>query len=314
MSQWGPSACIRSDGMKVGELTGRMIDEIIAAYGHVAAFAKRAGEGDELCRARVKKTVLVVGAGPGGLYAAYTAARRGHKVILCEKESEVGGILKSEQALPFKYEMYQLVGTYAKLCRDTGVEIRLNTEVTREYAEKLAHDAVIIAVGSVPLMPPILGLNGDNVIIVNNYYKEAHKIQKDVVVLGGGLAGCECAVHLGQEGKRVHLVELRDKLAPNANLRHRPLLLNEIEKHVTVHKNHRGLRVTADGVICTDKEGNELLVPGKTVICALGQRSQTDVVLQLLDSAPFVRVIGDAAKVSTITNAVYQGYHVALDI
>lgn len=70
------------------------------------------------------------------MYAAYTAARRGHQVILCEKETEVGGILKSEQALPFKYEMYELSGTYKLLAEQAGVEIRLNTEVTREYAEK----------------------------------------------------------------------------------------------------------------------------------------------------------------------------------
>ena len=74
----------------------------------------------------MKKKVLVAGGGPGGLYAAYTAARRGHQVVLCEKESELGGILKSEQALPFKYEMYQLTGTYEKLARNAGVEIRLD--------------------------------------------------------------------------------------------------------------------------------------------------------------------------------------------
>lgn len=271
-------------------------------------------EGDEILPAPTKKTVLVAGAGPGGLYAAYTAARRGHRVILCEKESEVGGILKSEQALPFKYEMYQLAGTYMKLCRDAGVDIRLNTEVTRGYVDKLSPDAVIVAAGSTPQVLPIPGLDGENVIIVNNYYKEKHKVQNDVVVFGGGLAGCECAIHLGQQGKKVHLLELRGALAPDANVRHRPLLLKEIEKFVTVHTEHRGLRVTPDGVVCADKDGNEVLIPGKTVICALGQRSRTDVVAELQGCAPFVRVIGDAAKVSTITNAVYCGYHAALDI
>ena len=271
-------------------------------------------EGDEVIPAAVKKKVLVAGGGPGGLYAAYTAARRGHQVILCEKEAELGGILKSEQALPFKHEMYELTGTYEKFARNAGVEIRLNTEVTAELTEKENADALIVAVGSTPLVPPIPGLDGENVVVVNDYYKEKEKVTDKVVVFGGGLAGCECAIHLGMEGKEVHLVEMRNELAPDANVRHRPLLLKEIDKYVTVHTGCRGVEVTKEGIICETEDKEQILVPGTSVICALGQRSRTDVVEMLRDCAPYVAVIGDAGKVSTITNAVYEGYHVALDI
>jgi pyruvate/2-oxoglutarate dehydrogenase complex dihydrolipoamide dehydrogenase (E3) component len=210
--------------------------------------------------------------------------------------------------------MFELTGTYERFCRAAGVDIRLNTEATPELVEELGAEALIIAVGSEPLVPPIPGLDGDNVVVVNNYYLEKDKVGDEVVVFGGGLAGCECAVHLGMEGKKVHIVEMRDRLAPDANVRHRPLLLQEIDKYASVHTSHRGLRVTKEGVVCLDEEGREVLIPGDTVICALGQRSRTDVVTALQDSAPYVRVIGDAARVSTITNAVYWGYHAALDI
>ena len=272
-------------------------------------------EGDEVQPAPVKKKVLIAGGGPGGLYAAWTAARRGHSVVLCEKEDTLGGILKSEIALPFKREMFALTETYERFARNAGVEIRLNTEVTLEYVEKEAPDALIIAAGSRPLVPPIKGMDGEQVVVVNELYRNLDKISDKVVVMGGGLAGCECAISLGMEGKEVQLVEMRDALAPDANVRHRPLLLKEIEKQVkAVHTGYRAEEITPEGVWCTDANGERHLVEGTTVICALGQRARTDVVEQLRNTAPFVRVIGDARRVSTITNAVYQGYHAALDI
>ena len=182
----------------------------------------------------------------------------------------------------------------------------------------LLDNIMIGRIGTEPVsythLPPIPGLNGENVVIVNNYYKEKEKVGDEVVVFGGGLAGCECAIHLGMEGKKVRIVEMRDVLAPDANVRHRPLLLKEIDKYAEVYTGYKGLDVTEEGVWCEDKEGKKVLVPGNTIICALGQRSRTDIVDELRDCAPYVAVIGDVSRVSTITNAVYWGYHAALDI
>ena len=271
-------------------------------------------EGTDVLPAARKKKVVVAGGGVGGMKAAITAAQRGHQVILLEKTDELGGILKSEQALPFKYEMYQLGLTFARQMEKEGVEVRLNTPATPELLEQLAPDALILAVGSSPIVPPLPGIDGDNVVVVNNYYLEKEKVADTVVVLGGGLAGCECAVHLGMEGKQVHLVEMRDSLAVDCNIRHRPILMQQVDKYTTVHTGLQGLRVTEEGLVCKDGEGKEVLIPGKTVICAVGQRSNRDTVNELRGCAPFVREIGDCARVSNITNAVYQGYHAALDI
>lgn len=271
-------------------------------------------EGMEVLPAPKSKRVVVAGGGVGGLKAAITAAQRGHKVTLLEKTDAVGGILKSEQGLSFKYEMYRLGVTLGHQAELAGVDIRLNTPATPELVESLKPDALIIAVGSKPIVPSLPGIDGDNVVIVNNYYLEADKVKDTVVVLGGGLSGCECAIHLGMEGKKVHLVEMRGDVAIDDNIRKRPIVLQQLEKYATVHTNHTGLEVTPEGLLCRDAEGNTVLIPGETVICAVGQRPNRPDVEALRDCAPFVREIGDCIRAANITTAVYQGYHAALDI
>jgi NADPH-dependent 2,4-dienoyl-CoA reductase/sulfur reductase-like enzyme len=271
-------------------------------------------EGLEVQPAPVKKKVVVVGAGPGGLQAALTASKRGHQVILCEKNDEVGGILIGEQAIPFKYEMYQLGVTLGKLVNKAGIDLRLNTTVDKVYLENENADVVIVAAGSTPFIPKIDGIDSDNVFVVNDYHHHVDQIQDSVVVLGGGLAGCEIAIHFAREGKKVSLVEMNNALSPDANIRHRPLLLQEIEKSgIKVYMSHRGTKITPDGVICLNSMNEEVLIEGKSVLLALGQRPRREIVSELLDSAPVVMTIGDCVKASTITTAMYQGHHAGLD-
>ncbi len=272
-------------------------------------------DGMEILPAANKKKVLVVGGGPGGLQAAYTAARRGHEVVLCDSNDEVGGILIGEKAIPFKYNMYQLGVSLGKLAEEAGVEIRLNTTVDKAYAEAENADVVVVAAGSEALVPPIPGLDGANVIQATAYHHNQENVKDSVIVLGGGLSGTELAVHLANEGKQVKLVEMAGELAPDANIRHRPLLLEQVaEKGIEVFKNHKGMQVSETGILCQDQDGNDVILDGETVICALGQRARRNVVDQLVDVAPIVMTIGDCAKVSTITTAIYQGHHAGMDI
>ncbi len=270
----------------------------------------------EIPKSPSPKKVLIVGGGPGGLYAAYTAARRGHRVTLCEASDTLGGLLKGEAAIPFKYEMYQLAGTYARFCEKEGVEIRLNTRVDRAYVEREAPDALIVAAGSEPLIPPIPGLReAKNMIPAEDYYLRKGEIGDTAIVLGGGLVGCELAVCLAREGKKVHLVEMRDQLCPDANVRYRPLLMAELEKcAVEVHTSCKCERADEGGVTCSAADGAKLRIDGDSILCGLGLKPNTAVVEELRGSAPKFFAIGNCVKPDTITHAVYQGYHAALDI
>jgi 2,4-dienoyl-CoA reductase-like NADH-dependent reductase (Old Yellow Enzyme family)/thioredoxin reductase len=264
--------------------------------------------------AQKSQKVMVVGGGIAGLVAASTAASRGHKVILCERESELGGILLSEQGIPFKREMYQLAQKYAQQLEEKDVEVRLCTNVDHEYVEKNGIDALVVAVGSEPIVPPLPGIDNDNVILVNEYYKHAGDVGERVVVLGGGLAGAECALHLQKEGKQVTLVEMGEELIRDGNIRNRPILLAELKDAGVIGLvNTRGVAVTLAGLEVIS-DGKQSLLPCNTVICAVGQRSRSDQVANLQDAAPWVRVIGDANRPGTITAAVYQGYYAGLDI
>jgi 2,4-dienoyl-CoA reductase-like NADH-dependent reductase (Old Yellow Enzyme family)/NADPH-dependent 2,4-dienoyl-CoA reductase/sulfur reductase-like enzyme len=265
--------------------------------------------------ASAPKKVLVAGGGPGGMQTAIVAAQRGHRVILCEKSGELGGALKSVRAISFKKDLYGLTRSLELQMRRAGVEIRLNTPVTQNLVEVETPDVLVLAVGAAPIVPSIPGKDSPKVVLGNQLSDPGITVGKNVVILGGGLVGCESAVHLAQAGRQVTLVEMMKDVAVDANVRQRPILLEMLaELRVQVRTRMKGVRVTDKGLVCTDETGKENLLEADTVVCSVGQRALREVVNDLLDAAPEVVQVGDCVKPQKVTEALYRGYHAGLDI
>ncbi len=265
--------------------------------------------------AAVSRHVLVAGGGPGGMEAALTAARRGHKVTLCEKSGQLGGAMLCERS-SFKEDMIKDAAAMAKMCERAGVEIRLNTKVTAEYVKKEAPDVLLVAVGAVPFVPPIPGIDNSCVIMAEEMAKRSGEIGKRVVVLGGGQVGCEFALQLAMEGHEVTVVEMQDELAPDAGPRRvRPLLLKKLDEYgIATETGMRASRIANDGLYAVSNDGEEKFFPADTVLCAAGRKPLRDTVEELRDAAPMIRFFGDCVTAGRLLEATTNGYSAALDI
>lgn len=270
-------------------------------------------EGFDIQPAPKQRKVLVAGGGPGGMEAALIAAQRGHKTTLCEKTERLGGIPNCEEGVPFKEAMFGFAKTMERLLRNEGVEIRLNTTVTAAYADKENVDVLICAVGSEPLIPPLPGIDSKNVLLVSDLPARRKDIGQNVIILGGGLAGCETAIHLADEGKAVILVEMRDTIAPDANHFQGGILLERLKGRVEIKLGYKGIRISDAGLYCISPEGKDAFIRADSVLLATGQRAMRREADALLDAAPRVYQIGDCVTPQDMTAAIYQGYHAAMD-
>ena len=261
-----------------------------------------------------KKKVLVVGGGIAGMQAALTAAEDGHKVILCEKGERLGGHIRCEENVPFKKHLREFIEMREKQIAKAGVDVRLNCEVTPEYAKSVGADAIVAALGARPVKPPIPGIDGANVFVADDVYVDPSKAGKRAVILGAGFVGTELAIYLNSLGVKVEVVEMADKITTGFNFLHGSAVTIKMrEENIPIHFKNKAVKIDEGGVVCETPDG-EVRYEADTVIYAVGQRALHAETKALYDCAPRFYPIGDCVIPATIGDATLTGMSVARDI
>lgn len=262
-----------------------------------------------------KRKVLVIGGGVSGMYAALTAAERGHDVTLCEKENRLGGLLWFTELDTHKESLLRYRDSLVARCKSTGVQIKLGLEVTRDIIEEMKPDAVICAIGSHPFVPPIKGIEKARHALYA--YEDLATIKgKKVIIIGGGAIGCESGYFFADEcGAKVHILEMRKDLCMDSNDSQRRALLPRMKKaDMTWNCGVSVEEITDATVSFTDSGGTSQLMAADLVLYACGNRGNADVVRALEGVCPWFIVTGDAKQARMVKQATYEGFCAAMDI
>lgn len=259
------------------------------------------------------KKVMIAGGGPGGMQAAIKASERGHEVFLFEKTDTLGGALKFAYKEPFKKDLAYFNDQLIDRLNRSGSKVFLGTEVTPELVKEINPDVLIAAVGAKPFIPDIPGIDLPNVMFATDAYGRIDDIGESVVIIGGGLIGCELSIHLLGEGKKVSLVEMLNEVAADSNPPHKNALNHALES-VGIMTNTRCEAITKDGIAIVNEKGESSLLSADTVIISVGMKSLSQVVDGLEGFTQDYVVIGDCVKPAKIGDAIHGGYNAAIDI
>lgn len=267
----------------------------------------------QLYPAREKLDVLVVGGGPGGMMCALTAAERGFDVELWEKQDHLGGALYMAGVPDFKKEVKQYVEAMSRKIDKSDVKLKLNTEASVEAVLKRNPDAVIVAGGAKPIIPKIPGIESKDVVQATEVLRDRGLTGENVIVLGGGLVGCETALYLADLGKKVTLVELLDQLlltVDHALNNHMSLMARIESSGIKVMCSTKALSVSDGKLAVETADGTEDLAFDKLVL-AVGYKADTSFSEQLKGKIKKVITIGDNVKAAKVIDTVHAGYNTA---
>jgi 2,4-dienoyl-CoA reductase-like NADH-dependent reductase (Old Yellow Enzyme family)/thioredoxin reductase len=259
-----------------------------------------------------RQKVLIAGGGIAGMEAAIVASENGHEVVLCEKSGQLGGGIRCEKDVPFKRHVEEYIQLQESSLARSSVDVRMNTEVTGALVESEKPDVLIAAIGALPYIPPIEGI--EKAISAQSAYLSPALATGKSLIIGAGLVGMELAVYLFDLGKDVEIIEMGPAIHAPGNMTQGMAVSGELSRRkIPIRFMASARRILPEGVECETPQG-KLTVAAQTVIYATGQKPLTEEAYRLSSLVNSFYAIGDCDAPGTIMGAVKTAYTVARDI
>jgi 2-enoate reductase len=264
--------------------------------------------------AETKRSVLVIGGGPAGMEAARVSALRGHKVTIWEKASVLGGNLIPAAVPDFKDDYRRLLEYLRTQIKKLGVTVELEKEATLDAIKEYNPEVVFVATGASHVIPEIDGtkdgIEKGKVLTAVDVLLGKGEVGKAVVVIGGGLIGCETALYLAKQDKTVTVLEILDTVVSDmvwGNALDLVKLLDDYGVSIVTEAHTQRIR---DGEVdFTNRNGDEKTLKTDTVVIAIGLKVADEAFVETLEATlPEVHVIGDCVKPRKILSAIWEGY------
>lgn len=254
------------------------------------------------------KKIAVIGGGIGGMEVARVATLRGHKVTIYEKSDRLGGIFVAAAAPSFKEKDKELIEWYKKQIKDLGIEVKFNTTVTD--INKLDADEIVVATGAVARKFNVPGV--EKAVEACDFLLGKKQVGDNVVVIGGGLTGCEIAYELHLKGKHPVIVEMKNDLiaVKGVCLANSSYLREYFALHkVPVYLETKLTGITDKSVKVQSKDGKAFEIPADSVIMSVGYKPAP-----LAEDGKHVHVVGDSAKVGNLRTVIWGAWDVAMNL